>query len=62
MNGVDKIRVDEEYYSFEPKRIRSTKFWKNSLRDSVWSYYDENGNCFLQERYMNDSLVESIRH
>jgi hypothetical protein len=56
----DTIDIKEEYYSFTPKRIRSTSYWRNGLKDSVWTVYDERGSIIKQEIFKNDELLKVL--
>jgi hypothetical protein len=47
-----------EYYSLEKNEVRSQSYWKNGMKDSVWTIYSEKGNILKQERYKNGNLIK----
>ena len=59
--GSSEIRVVREYYSIEPEKLRSEKYWKNNKRDSIWVVYAENGSILKKELYSDDKLLKVIR-
>lgn len=50
-----------EYYSNDFKKIRSISFTLNNKKDSIWITYAEDGSIIKQERYKNDTLIETIK-
>lgn len=56
ING-NTIEIKEEYYDLEEKQLRSVSFYKNRLKDSVWTTYDKGGKIIEQKTYKGNKLV-----
>ena len=54
----DEIETMEERYNHSDQ-ISSKKYWKNGKKDSVWVFYDKNGDITLKQIYRNDTLITS---
>jgi energy-coupling factor transporter transmembrane protein EcfT len=52
-----RIYSEEKYNHGD--QIRSVKHWKNGRKDSIWVFYDRNGNVTLKQIYKNDTLIDS---
>jgi hypothetical protein len=50
-----------QYYGSDLKKIRSISFTLNEKKDSIWTTYAEDGNIIKQEKYKNDTLIETIK-
>ena len=63
ING-NTIDIKEEYYDLEEKRLRSVSYYKNGLKDSVWTTYDKSGEIIEQKSYKADKLVheKTVQH
>ncbi|GAB3347886.1 hypothetical protein GCM10027566_02720 [Arachidicoccus ginsenosidivorans] len=59
--GKDEIKHIKEYYSFNPKKIRSEKHWINGRKDSIWTVYTKEGSIQSQVEYKNGSLIKTIK-
>ena len=53
--GGNEIRKRIEYYDMDKNEVRSISYWKNGIKDSVWTIYSKNGSILQQERYKEGS-------
>ena len=56
--GGSLIRTRIEYYDAKSEKIRSVSFWKNEMKDSIWTVYSKVGKVIEQQRYKDDKLTE----
>lgn len=55
--GNSVIKIRKAYY-FEDKQLKSERFFIDSKKDSVWTYFDKKGNMIRIIEYKQDSIVK----
>ncbi|GAB2973635.1 hypothetical protein GCM10027049_04680 [Mucilaginibacter puniceus] len=54
---VNGNALKDESWDYYNGQRAAKKYWKNEKKDSIWVYFNKNGDTILTETYKEDSLI-----